>query len=81
MKKEEPYMEYLINSIMGNRNDLERLLLTKGLSPVTVEELMAKVEIIIEFSGKLGRLIQREADIKDLRALRLENHKLKKGSA
>ena len=70
--KDATYMEFLNDSIIGTRNHIKRLCRTKGLSPIVVDELADKIELIIELSDKLGRLVQREQDLQELRQMKAE---------
>lgn len=76
-KKDEPHMNFLIDSVIGTRDHVERMLLTKGLSQPTVAEIINKIEIIIALSGNLGKLVQREKDMAELRNMRIELHEVK----
>jgi hypothetical protein len=70
-------MSFLLNSVIGTRDHVERLLLTKGLSEPTVAEIIRKIEIIIGLSGQLGKLVQRDKDMEELRSMQLEIHSLR----
>ena len=71
----------LVDGVVGTREHLRRMLLTKGLSPVTVDDFIDKVEVIIEMSGKFGKMIQRDKDLEELNQMRLamQDLMLKKG--
>lgn len=71
-KKDDTYMNFLIDGVIGTRDHLERMLLTKGFSTPLTKEFIDKVEIIIALSGKLGRLVQREKDLKELHDMKME---------
>lgn len=75
--KDESYMDFLVSGVIGTRDDVERLLLTKGLSEPTVKKIINKIEIIIALSGNLGKQLQREKDMVELRNMQLELHGLK----
>lgn len=51
---------FLVDSIVGTRDHIKRLLLVKGVSEIVTEEIIDKVEIIIALSGKLGSMLQQE---------------------
>lgn len=70
--KDATYMEFLMDSIVGTRDHIKRLCKTKGLSPIVVDQLTDKIELIIELSGKLGRLVQREKDLQELKQMKAE---------
>ena len=71
----------LVDGVVGTREHLRRMLLTIGLSPVTVDDFIDKVEVIIEMSGKFGKMIQRDKDLEELNQMRLamQDLMLKKG--
>lgn len=79
MKREEDYMSFLVSGVIGVRDDIERLLLTKGMSPIKVDEIINKVEIIIALSGELGRTLQRDKDLEELGQIKAELRMYKKG--
>lgn len=74
----ESYMDFLIDSIIGTRDYLKRMYKVKGLPPHVANDFEEKVEKIIEMSGKLGKLVQREHDLKELKELHLEIYRLKR---
>ncbi len=51
-----------IGIVQGNQGYIKRILKLRGCSDVTIADVMEKIEKIIEHSGKLGRLVQREKD-------------------
>ena len=53
-----------IDIVNGNKAYIQRLLSIRGCSDSTIYNVMEKIETIIEHSGKLGRVIQREKDDK-----------------
>lgn len=69
-------MNFLIDGVVGTRDHIKRMLLTKGMSELSVDELMDKVEIIIGLSGQLGKLVQRDKDMDELRKMRLALHEM-----
>lgn len=76
-KKDDAGMNFCVSGIIGIRNDIKRLLLTKGMSPINVDKIIDKIEIIIGLSGELGKILQREKDMDELRKMQLELHELK----
>lgn len=70
--KDESYMDFLIDGVIGTRDYLERMLTTKGFSSVSTKEFIDKIEVIIALSGKLGRLVQREKDLQELHKMKME---------
>ena len=81
MKKSEIENEvsFLVSSVIGTRDDVERLLLAKGLSQLTASKIINKIEILIALSGELGKLLQREKDLNELRLFKAELRKFKNG--
>ena len=51
-----------IDIVNGNKAYIKRILKIRGCCQNTIDEVMEKIEPIIEHSGKLGRVIQKEAD-------------------
>ena len=51
-----------IDIVQGNQGYIKRILKIRGCSDATIAEVMEKIESIIEHSGKLGRVIQRDKD-------------------
>ena len=76
-KNEDVGINFCVDGIIGTRDHVERILLTKGLSKPTVSKIIDKIEIIIGLSGELGKIIQREKDMDELRNMHLELHELK----
>ncbi len=76
-KKEDVGINFCVSGIIGTRNYIKELLLIKGMSPIKVDEIIDKIEIIIGLSGELGKIIQREKDMDELRNMQLELHELK----
>lgn len=76
-KNEDVGINFCVDGIIGTRDYVERILLTKGLSKPTVSKIIDKIEIIIGLSGELGKIIQREKDMDELRNMQLELHELK----
>ncbi len=54
--------EQYIDIVIGNQGHIRRILKIRGCSDATINDVMEKIESIIEHSGKLGRVIQREKD-------------------
>ena len=81
MKKSkiENEVSFLVSSVIGTRDDVERLLLAKGLSQLTASKIINKIEILIALSGELGKLLQREKDLNELRLFKAELRKFKNG--
>lgn len=75
----ESYIDFCISGVIGTREHIKRTLEIKGVSPRIISEIADKIEIIIELSGKLGRQIQREKDIKELSEMKEELKKCKGG--
>lgn len=73
-KNEDVGINFCVSGIIGIRNDIKRLLLTKGMSPINVDKIIDKIEIIIGLSGELGKILQREKDMDELRKMQLELH-------
>lgn len=73
----ESYIDFCISGVIGTREHIKRTLEIKGLSPRIISEIADKIEVIIELSGKLGRQIQREKDIEELKKMHLEVCRLK----
>lgn len=48
--------------VQGNQGYIKRILKLRGCNDATIDDVMEKIESIIEHSGKLGRVIQREKD-------------------
>ena len=78
MKSENEHIERLVGGIVGTRDYIEWYLLNKGLSQLTVDIVISKVESIIAASGELGRLLQHEKDFEGLKNLHLQIDQLKK---
>jgi hypothetical protein len=53
-----------IDIVEGNQGYIKRILKVRGCSDATILEVMEKIEVIIEHSGKLGRVFQRDKDAK-----------------
>jgi hypothetical protein len=53
-----------IDIVQGTKGYIKRILKVRGCSDATINEVMEKIEAIIEHSGKLGRAIQRDKDEK-----------------
>ena len=51
-----------IDIVQGNQGYIKRILKLRGCNDATISDVMEKVEKIIEHSGKLGRVIQRDKD-------------------
>jgi hypothetical protein len=51
-----------IGIVQGNQGYIKRILKLRGCNDATINDVMEKIEKIIEHSGKLGRVIQREKD-------------------
>ena len=51
-----------IDIVQGNKGYIKRILSVRGCSQATIDDVMQKIESIIEHSGKLGRVIQRDKD-------------------
>ena len=66
----ERMMQERIDIVMGNKGYIKRTLKLKGCSQKTIEDVMEKIEAIIEHSGMLGKVIQREADSKYIQELK-----------
>lgn len=66
-----------IDIVQGNKGYIKRILTVRGCSPTTVNDIMEKIESIIEHSGKLGRVIQREKDDKYIEEAKKEVLKMK----
>ena len=81
MKKSEieNEMSFLVSSVIGTRDDVERLLIAKGFTQVTVAKIINKIEIIIALSGELGKILQREKDLQELSEFKAELRKYKNG--
>lgn len=78
MKSEDEHIERLVGGIIGTRDYIEWYLLNKGLSQLTVNIVISKIESIIAACGELGRLLQHEKDFVELKNLHLEIDQLKK---
>ncbi len=76
-KKEDVGINFCVSGIIGTRNYIKELLLIKGMSPIKVDEIIDKIEVIIGLSGQLGKILQREKDMEELRNMQLELHELK----
>lgn len=63
---------------MGTKEYVKRILKVKGTPQKVIDEIADKIEVIIALSGKLGRELQREKDLKELKELHLELCKLKR---
>lgn len=57
------YNEY-IDIVEGNQGYIKRILKVRGCNDATINDVMEKIEAIIEHSGKLGRAFQRDKDAK-----------------
>lgn len=64
--------EERIDIVQGTQGYIKRILKIRGCSDATIQEVMNKIEAIIEHSGKLGRLIQRDKDLKELHEMKME---------
>lgn len=53
-----------IDIVNGNQRHIKRILKLRGCSDETIQEVMEKIDTIIEHSGKLGRVFQRDKDAK-----------------
>lgn len=71
----ETYIEFCVSGVIGTREHIKRLLEVKGMSPIVINEIIEKIERIIELSGKLGRQVQREKDLKELSEMKEELRK------
>lgn len=56
-----------IDIVQGNQGHIKRILKLRGCSDATIQEVMEKIESIIEHSGKLGRVIQRDKDARHIK--------------
>lgn len=78
MKKIDDDYKLLVDGIIGTRNSIKYLLITKGFSEITTNEIIAKTEVLIGLSGQLGRLLQRDKDYIELRKMHLQLDQFKK---
>ena len=53
-----------IDIVNGNKGYIKRILSIRGCSQNTIDDVMEKIESIIEHSGKLGRVFQKDLDYK-----------------
>lgn len=67
-----------IDIVIGNKAYIERILDVRGFSPATIDDVMEKIESIIEHSGKLGRVIQREKDDRYIKEAKEEVNKMQR---
>lgn len=73
----ESYIEFCVSGVIGTREHIKRILEIKGTPQTTINEIAEKIEVIIELSGKLGRQLQREKDLKELSEMKAELRKYK----
>ena len=50
----------LTGAVIGTRDKIQEMLLMKGLSDPTVNQIIEKIEVIIAMSGALARLLEKE---------------------
>ena len=63
-----------IDIVNGNIRHIERILEFKGFSQATIDDIMEKIESIIEHSGWLGRIIQKDLDYKYIEKLKAKKN-------
>ena len=56
-----------IDIVQGNQGHIKRILKLRGCNDATINDVMEKIEKIIEHSGKLGRVIQRDKDARHIK--------------
>ena len=66
-----------IDIVQGNKGYIKRILTVRGCSQATIDDVMEKIESIIEHSGKLGRVVQREKDNRYIEEAKKEVLRLK----
>lgn len=70
---------FLVDSIIGTRDHIKRLLTVKGVSEIVAEEIIDKVEIIIALSGKLGSMLQQEKSNVEIMQLKKDLREFRAG--
>ena len=70
---------FLVDSIIGTRDHIKRLLTVKGVSEIVAEEIIDKVEIIIALSGKLGSMLQQEKNNVEIMQLKKDLREFRAG--